>query len=171
MNKNNLSAKSETKVTSKTVATLGKSRNFLVSILTVIFLVFGYWGADVSPGAAETIIDTIFSGNLTAILMAVIVNLVNPITKIIANAKAKGGLDFGFVRSLNFWTQFGTVVFMMLGTIGLVFPENAVSDLIGAIENGDVGLILLALVGNVINPILHFFKKKKPLPTQSPRPV
>ena len=145
---------------SKSVAVL-ESRNFLVSILSILFLVMAYMGADVSEGAAETITDSILSGNLTAILMAIFTNFLNPLMRIIAKAKEKGGIDFGFVKSINFWVQTGTVLAMLLGTIGLVFPDNFISETIGAIQSGDIGLILLALIANVINPIIHFFKDKK----------
>lgn len=148
----------------KTQATLD-SRNFFVSLLSIIFLAFAANGADVSPEAPGEIYDAIDSGNLTAILLTIITNALNPILKIVRQKT----WSWSFLRSVNFWTQLGTVILIGLSAFGILFPDGASAAIVEAIFGGNIGTIITALGINIINPLWHwFFDRKKPQEPTTP---
>lgn len=135
------------------------SRNFFVSILTLIFLPFVDNGLELPATAAEAsgeIVDAILSGNVTVIIGAVLPNLINPIMKLFQNGWT--GWSWAFLRSANFWTQALTVAILVLTGYGFMFPDGAADNLISAIFGGQFNAISVAIVINVINPAYHFIK-------------
>lgn len=142
-------------------ATAG-SQNFFVSLISVFLfaLDINNLGINVS---AEQILEAIQSGESNAIIL-IIVNLVNPILKLI-NRTAEWSWDF--LKSQNFITQALTV--LLLGAtyfIGIQFPEGAATEVVGAFGTGAITAILAAVVINIVNPIIHFFDMDKPVDDQ-----
>ena len=133
------------------------SRNFFVSILTLILLPFVDNGLDVEAAiAAESVVDALLGGDLTTILAVLLPNIVQPFMKWIQNGIS--GWSWGFLKSWNFWTQAITAVLVVATAYGLVFPDEAVTDVSDAIQSGQFDLITVAIVINVINPVYHFLK-------------
>lgn len=134
--------------------------NAFVSFLSVFFLVLAENGIviDVDP---QTLLDTVSSGNLGAILALFIANFLNPITKIVQKFREKGWSG-AFLKSPNFWVQTGTAVISLLALIGLMLPEGASENVVNAVFTGDFNLIVMAIVVNVLNPLYHFlFRRNK----------
>jgi len=142
------------------------SQNFLVSIFTIIFAAFAANGLpiDLDPGEAA---QTIGEGNITAIATMFVVNLLNPVFKLI-NKSATWSWDF--IRSVNFWTQSLTVILVAVAGLGIVFPEGAAENVVDAIFGGNFGVIATALVVNILNPLYHFFFDRKKDPGE-PQPA
>lgn len=137
---------------SKFAATM-ESRNFFVSLITLLFLALGYNGLD--PGIdADTLLDAILSGELGPIVSIILVNFLNPIMKII---RGEVEWSWSFLKSKNFWTQTITAILMLLTGFGIVFPDGAAAQLVDAIFGGSFDAISVAIVLNIINPLYHFF--------------
>jgi len=134
------------------------SQNFLTTLITLALFILQYNGAPIvdPEGLTGDLYEAIKSGNLFAIVTIALPNIINPIIKI-----AKNKFDAGFLKSVNFWVQFGTVILMALAGLGLQFPEGAAAELVSAIFGGEFNVIGIAVFINIINPIYHFFKNKK----------
>lgn len=134
------------------------SSNVLVSIITLFILALNLNGASIPEGAAHSIADAFASQNMIAIISVLVPNLVNPILKIIR----AGGWSFDRIKkSMNFWTQAATVVLAGISGFGIAFPDGAAAEIVNAISIGDFGVIAIAFVINVINPLYHYFFDKK----------
>lgn len=140
----------------KLQATLN-SRNFLVSLLSIIFSVFAFNGAPVAPDAAGSIVDAFGSGSLMTIIAVLVPNLLNPIMKLIAQKT----WTWKFIKSPNFWIQVLSALLVGLTAIGLVFPDGTAAMLVEAIFGGNVNNIISVLALNVLNTLYHFFFDKK----------
>jgi hypothetical protein len=113
---------------------------------------------DLSIGTdAESVYDAFASGELGRILSLVLVNFLNPLMKII---RGEAGWSWDFLKSWNFRTQALTAVLIFFTGIGVVFPDGAVANLIDALAGGELNVIIIALVANIINPFIHFFRDK-----------
>ncbi len=134
-----------------------ESKNFLVSIITLVLLAFEANSLQVNV-KPEQIADTILNRDLGAILALVVMNFLNPIMKLATKA-AKW--DWGFVKSPNFWTQALTVVLVLVAVLGIEFPKNAAPELVAAYYSKQFSVIGMALLINVFNPIYHFIKNKQ----------
>lgn len=134
-----------------------QSRNFFVSIVSLILLAFQANKINFDIGAGE-IVDVIMSKDLGAILSLAVVNLINPIMKLASKSTT---WDWGFTRSANFWTQVLTVILVLIAGFGIPFPENASADLIAAWATKEFSVVAIAIILNVVNPLYHFFVKKK----------
>lgn len=118
------------------------SNNFLVSILSVAFMIVGI-GSD-SYDAATAIAGT-----------AALVNITNPILKIIRS----GGFSWSKVKqSKNFWTQVSAFVLLALSVFDINLPEGYGAAVVDAIFEGDTNK-LIVLFGTLANIIYHIFKK------------
>jgi len=135
-----------------------QSRNFLVSIVSLVLLSFQANHINVDVGAGE-IVDVVMSKDLGAILSLAVLNLINPIMKLASKSTT---WDWGFTKSPNFWTQVLTVVLVLIAGVGIPFPENASAELITAWASKEFSVIAIAIIVNVANPLYHFFVKKKP---------
>jgi len=146
------------KPVSKTSATLG-SRNFFVSIISLImFTVSQLAGAQIPEGASEQLLDAINAQDLAMIFTIAVPNLVNPILKIVKDKL----FTWKIFKSVNFVTQAATVLLLGLAGFGLMFPEGAAANVVEAIFGGDTGVMISAIVINVVNPLYHFiFDNKK----------
>jgi hypothetical protein len=132
------------------------SRNFFVSLISLVLLTLE--ANDLSIGTdADSVYDAFASGELGRILSLVLINFLNPLMKII---RGEAGWSWGFLKSWNFRTQALTAVLIFFTGIGVVFPDGAVANLIDALAGGELNLIIIALVANIINPFIHFFRDK-----------
>ena len=135
------------------------SKNFFVSLITLILLPFTLNGLELPADASQVsgvVYDALISGNIGTIIAVVLPNLVNPLMKWIQNGIS--GWSWGFIKSTNFWTQALTVLIIVLTGIGFVFPDGAAGNLIDAVFSGEFGAIASAFVINVVNVVYHFIK-------------
>lgn len=131
------------------------SRNFLVSIITLFTMIFSANGLDLNIDPA-VVAETIASGNLTLILSLIAPLIFNIVTKLTQNA---GEWSWGFLKSLNFWTQALTVVLVgVTAYVGINFETDAAGNVTAEIGNGIVPFAVAVLI-NIVNPIIHFFRK------------
>lgn len=140
----------------KVTETLG-SRNFFVSLVSLILLSLELnslpTGAD--PG---TIVDVIQNPDIGRIVSIIFLNFLNPVMKIISKTAV---WDWGFLKSMNFWTQVITVVLTGVAMLGIVFPDGAAAAMVEAVFGGEFNAIWVAFGMNILNPIYHFFQKPK----------
>ena len=135
-----------------------KSKNFLVSIITLVLLAFeaNSLPINVKP---EQIADVVLSQDFGAIIALVVMNFLNPIMKLATKATK---WDWGFLKSPNFWTQGLTVVLVIIAAFGIDFPNNAAPALVTAYYSKQFSIIAMAILINVVNPIYHFIKDARP---------
>ena len=144
---------------SKLDATLN-SRNFWVSIVSLLLLALAGNGADVlnPEGVSGEIYDAVVEGQIGTLLSVLFINFINPVIKIVREKK----WNWEFTKSLNFWVQFATVGLIALTATGITFPEGAAADLVNSIFGGNFETIMVTIVVNIINPVYHwFFDRKK----------
>ena len=134
-----------------------QSKNFLVSIITLVLLAFEANSLQVNV-KPEQVADVLLNRDLGAIIALVVMNFLNPIMKLATKA-AKW--DWGFVKSPNFWTQGLTVVLVLIASFGIDFPKNAAPALVTAYYSKQFTVIAMALLINVVNPIYHFVKDRQ----------
>ena len=138
------------------------SRNFFVSLVSVILLAFeaNNLAIDADPGS---IVDVVTGGDIGRIVSIFFLNFFNPIMKLINKTAS---WSWAFLKSPNFWTQIVTALLIGISGFGLIFPESAAADLVNAIFGGEFQSIALAIVLNVLNPLYHFFfdRDKEPSP-------
>lgn len=136
-------------------ATMG-SKNFFVSLTTLILLILESNGLGINA-TGEEIVDAISSQDIGAIIGVVVLNLLNPITKLLQQ-----GVDWSwdFRKSANFWTQAVTTILVGVTLAGIVFPESAASAIVEAVFSNDFNAIGTAIVVNILNPLYHFFFDK-----------
>jgi uncharacterized membrane protein len=134
-----------------------QSKNFLVSVITLVLLAFEANSLQVNL-KPEQVADVLLNRDVGAIVALIVMNFLNPIMKLATKA-AKW--DWGFLKSPNFWTQVLTVVLVLVAAYGIEFPENAAPALVTAYYSKQFSIIAMALVVNLINPLYHFFAKKK----------
>lgn len=132
------------------------SRNFFVTLINLVLLAFAYNNLPIDV-SADVILDTISAGDLGAIVGLIVTNLLNPILRIISGA----GWSWGFLKSANFWTQALTVLLGVLATSGIMFPDGAAGNIVGAV-GGPITVLISMLFINLVNPLLHFFTPAKP---------
>lgn len=136
------------------------SRNFFVSLVSLILLTFEL--NNIGTGAdPDQIVEAVSAGDFGRILSIFFLNFLNPIMKLISKAAT---WTWNFLKSTNFWTQVITTVLTAVAMLGVVFPEGAAANLSDAFLGGEIGVILTALIINVVNPIIHFFRNKKAQP-------
>lgn len=138
------------------------SSNFFVTLITLILLPLMANGLDLPLPAdevADQLVTAVSAGDIGAIIAVVLPNIINPVMYWINNAWS--GWSWGFLKSVNFWTQALTAILILLTGFGLMFPEGAAANLIDSLFGGEITAIILALVVNIINPFIHFFKGKK----------
>lgn len=124
---------------SKKVANTLDSRNFFVSLISLLLLSLG-----VDASEAEGIFDALSGGVDTSQLIILLgVNFLNPAFKI-SKKLAEGTFDWGFWKSKNFQTQIATVIIAAISLLGFDFPEGAAT----------------AITINVLNPLFHISKKE-----------
>ena len=144
----------ETKVT----ATLN-SRNFWISIISIIFTGLGAQGIDMMEPEliSGEIYDAIIKGQVGTLISVLFVNFINPVIKIVRQKT----WSWSFLRSVNFWVQFATVGLLGLASFGIVFPEGAAAEVVGSFFGGNFETIAIATIINILNPLWHFFQKNK----------
>lgn len=139
----------------KLEAVLG-SRNFLVSILTLIGLfVTGQgldWNVDNSALANQLV-----GQHLSTILVVLGTNIGLPIVNLVRKAITTG-LDTSILKSVNFITHVLSAVLIGVSVFGIMFPDGAAADLVNSIAGGQITVILTAIVVNLVNPIIHFLR-------------
>jgi len=136
------------------------SSNFFVNLITLLLLPFVANGLDLPAPTAEVsevVFNAISSGDIAVIIGVALPNLLNPLFKLFQNGVA--GWSWDFLKSANFWTQAVTAALLIFAGMGLVFPDQAATDIVDSLFTGEVIAIILAMVINVINPLIHYFKK------------
>lgn len=132
------------------------SKNFFVNLITVLFIALNANDAGIPLDLAPEAYEAIRSGNLTLILVTLLPNLINPITKVFGKP-----FSWSFLSSQNFIINMATVVLLGVSGLGILFPDNAAQQLIEAIFGKDFQTIAIALVINIVNPIYIWFKNRK----------
>ena len=133
----------------KKLQAIAESRNFGVTLLSIVFLAFSYNGIEINPDqAAQTLWDALAGGDLALLFPVLLTNVINPILSFVKN-----GFSFGFIKTLNFWTQAATFVILLLTGYGFVFPQGAAADVVNTIFGGNLTAIIVALLINVVNPV------------------
>lgn len=130
------------------------SRNFFVSLVSLILLFFTSNGLDIGGVNANQIVDIVGSNDLGAIVGLIAVNFFNPLMKVFSKGFK---LDWAFFRSPNFITQLITAVLSLVALLGVVFPPEAATEITNSFSTREFLPIAMALVINVANPLWHFF--------------
>jgi len=118
-----------------------QSRNFFVTLVSIILLVLQYNAIEVDY-TAEGIVDMFSGTTLANALVLALVNFINPIMKIISKLANKT-FDWGFKNSTNFITQVLTLITVV---VAVFFDEIAAG-------------MIAALILNVWNLVSHIIKK------------
>jgi hypothetical protein len=118
-----------------------QSRNFFVTIVSIILLVLQYNAIEVDY-TAEGIVDMFSSTTLANALVLALVNFINPIMKIVKKLVDKT-FDWSFKNSTNFITQVLTLITVV---VAVFFDEIAAG-------------MIAALILNVWNLVSHIIKK------------
>lgn len=134
---------------------LGVISTFFTSIITESI------GVPLDVNLFELIKQTV-AGNLEYIVTFTVPSITNLYLKI-RQKYLNNELDWRKIfKSKNFLTFLLTAVVGLITIIsGIVFPENIGSELTSAIWSGNITLIILAVVMQVINPIIHFIQDPK----------
>lgn len=117
------------------------SRNFFVSLVSIVVLVFQFNGVDLEQ-SPESIVDMFNGTTFANALVLALVNFINPLLKIGSKIVNKT-FDWGFKSSTNFITQVLTLVTIVVAAF---FDEVAAG-------------IIAALVLNLWNLVAHLMKK------------
>jgi hypothetical protein len=132
------------------------SKNFFVSLTTLILLVLEANGLGIDATGGE-IVDAISSQDIGAIISVVVLNLLNPITKLLQQGV---NWSWAFLKSMNFWTQAVTTVLVGVTLAGITFPESAANSIVEAVFSNEFNAIGTTIVINILNPLYHFFFDK-----------
>lgn len=149
----------------KEIKPRSESRNFFVSLVTLALLGISLASGENINVTPDEFTGALESGNVATILILVVVNLLNPIMKIVGKAQ-RGELNTDFLSSPNFLTQALTVVLTGVALVGIAFPPESASDVITAFQTKDFVTIWTALGINIFNPVYHFIKDKKNTPAK-----
>ena len=136
-----------------------QSINFWVNILNVVLLFFVLSGAKVPDGTGETLVKHLFSGNLWAFALALLINVVTPIYKLVKN---KAGTWRASLHSTNFWGQVASLVIWTLTFFGAAIPEGTDMQIVELIFSQNWAQLLSVLIINIIVPLIHIFGLKLP---------
>ena len=118
-----------------------QSRNFFVTLVSIILLVLQYNAIEVDY-TAEGIVDMFSGTTLANALVLALVNFINPIMKIVKKLVDKT-FDWSFKNSTNFITQVLTLITVV---VAVFFDEIAAG-------------MIAALILNVWNLVSHIIKK------------
>jgi len=134
------------------------SRNFFVSLISLVLLVFNLNGFDIGVSGGE-VFEVFNGGNIGAIVALLITNFLNPVLKLLTKTQQ---WSWDFLKSMNFRIQSLTVLLMIPVGLGIAFPDGAAAQLIETLfawisGNGQFEAFAIALVINIINPLYHFF--------------
>ena len=109
---------------------------------------------DSSMEFAQAFIDENWIGLVALILL----NVVNPAYHIFKNKPE----DFwSFLKSTNFWSNVAALAITVMVFFGIGIPQGTGQIIIDAIVDGDINGLVLIVFTNVVNPLYHFFMKKK----------
>jgi hypothetical protein len=134
-----------------------ESRNFFVSLITLMLLAFEANSLSINLGA-DQVVSVLESRDAGAIISLLFINFLNPIMKLVSKAQE---WSWDFLKSANFWTQLVTVGLAGTAILGLEYPADAAPELVQAYYTNQFSIISVAVVINLINPIYHFIKTKK----------
>jgi uncharacterized membrane protein len=132
------------------------SRNFFVSLVSLILLAFTSNGLEVGVNS-DQIVNIIGSNDMGAIVALLAVNFFNPVLRLLSKGFK---FEWTFLKSPNFLTQVFTVLLALIALLGVVFPPDAANQVSEAFSTHEFAPIAMALVINVANPIWHFFFDK-----------
>lgn len=134
-----------------------QSQNFLVSIITLIFMAFGVQGVTVDL-TGEQVVQEVMAQNwdfIVNVLIPTLSLMVFKLTEKIKDGSFKWSL---FIKDTNFMTFGLTVIIGLLNGIGFVIASTASAEIAQAIASGSVISILIAIFLNVANPLWHFIR-------------
>ncbi len=147
-----------------------ESTNFLANVVMLVFIALGVNGIETNLDPAQTV-QELMAKNMEFIIQILIPALITMGAKIWKNIEA-GIFSFkAMIKSPNFITQAIVVLAGILGTIGIMLPETASTELTTAIFGGSVIAIIGAVIANVLNPLWHFLKPLIFPPKDTPAPV
>jgi len=144
-----------------------ESQNFLTNIIVLIFIALGVNGIDATldPGATAA---AILARDLDFLLSVAVPSLMTITFKVWQAVQKKAFSFRAMLGSPNFITQAITVLAAIVGSIGIILPPDAPEALTSAIFSGSIGVIIAAVVLNILNPIWHWIqdrmKKDDPAP-------
>ena len=134
-----------------------ESTNFITNILTLVVIVLGYQGIQltVDPGEAVEQVMAMNWEYVGGILLPALAGLA---FKVIQKIQEKTW-DWGVIlKSRNFWDQVITILAGVLMGVGILLPADAPAALTEAIFSGSVITIIVAIAANILNPLWHFLK-------------
>lgn len=133
------------------------SQNFIMAAIT---LIFSFLAANnlqvVDLNQVETFWEAIKSGDLNLIIPIVVVNVINPVMKIISS----GGFNWQAIKnSPNFWANVATTILAVTAILGLIIPEEALTGFLDAVigKNASFVEIVIAFIIHLGNTLFHFF--------------
>jgi hypothetical protein len=121
-----------------------RSQNFLISVITALLGVVGATAVEVQE----------IWGLLVGMLIP---NVVTPIVKI-ARSWIANGVNWGFLRSMNFWTQIAVSVELVLIALFPNLPEGSLSELIRLLA--EFGLTAPVFT-HLLNMVFHLLRPAK----------
>lgn len=135
------------------------SLNFQTSVVTLFLIALSAFGIEINLNA-EDVVRELIAKNMDWIVTIGAPSLVTIVFKLVKKVQEKSLHFKDLFKSLNFVTQLGTVVLVLLSGIGIMFPPDASQSLVSAIFDGGFIAIATAVVINIINPLWHFFFDK-----------
>lgn len=148
-----------------------ESQNFLTNVIILAFMGLGVNGIDtaLNPGEFALAVLARDMEFLISVALPAIITITFKVTK---NIQAKTFSFARMIKSPNFITQAITVLALLVGGIGIILPPDAPQALTGAIFSGSIGVIIAAVVLNVLNPLWHWLQNRtKKDPAQLPKKV
>ena len=148
-----------------------ESQNFLTNVIILALMGLGVNGIDTTLNPEEFTFALLARDIdfLVSVALPAIITIVFKVTK---NIQA-GTFSFAkMIKSPNFITQAITALSLLVGGIGIILPPDAPQALTGAIFTGSIGVIIAAVVLNVLNPVWHWLQDRtKKDPAQLPKKV
>lgn len=144
---------------------------FWVSVLGAIFSLLLYAGVEIpNPEQLAGEVVTLVSSptGYIGLIGLFITSLASPIWKFIKSGSKKFDLS-EYLGSTNVIIALFSMVVAFLVYKGIQIPANATKDIVAAVAQKDISLILTLAVTYVLNPVVRWFKdRRKDLPELSP---
>ena len=136
-----------------------ESQNFLTNVIILALMGLGVNGIDTTLNPEEFTFALLARDIdfLVSVALPAIITIVFKVTK---NIQA-GTFSFAkMIKSPNFITQAITALSLLVGGVGIILPPDAPQALTGAIFTGSIGVIIAAVVLNVLNPVWHWLQDR-----------
>lgn len=136
------------------------SQNFLVNVITLVFIGLGISGVDVTLDPQETVTQ-LFAKNFEFLYSVFIPALVKLGFSLYKKIK-EGTISLkAWIKTPNFVNQLIVLIAFLLTSVGIMIPADASAQLTSAIFGSSIIALITAVITNVLTPLWYFFTKKQ----------